>query len=494
MTNEYLYGTYGIIGETVAQNAVQAGTVLAYIGTAPVNLVRGYKDLKIVNYPVKLSNIGEAERKLGYSSDWESFTLCEVFTAHFDNAIGNIGPVYVVNILDPDTHKTDAITKTLKFTGGRAEFKGNKIILDSIVLEDLVEGVDYSIEYNFAKEKTSIKSLDPDNPISGDVLMTYNEVDSGSIEYEDIIGRVTEEGDYSGIGVIQLFYQEQNIVPNIIAAPGWSGIPAVYNAMISASKKINGQWDAFVNADIPLTSENTRVDTISKAKEWKNNNGYTSERSKAYWPKGVDNFGRNYHLSTLASVEMLRTDLKHNSVPMETPGNKQIPIARQYFGPESKNNGFDKQTAKELTSNGITTTVASEGAWVLWGDHTAAYTFGGDVDPRAIFDLSIRMLLHISNSFQREWGAVIDKPMDRQLVDTILNREQEKLDTLASMGALLGKPSALFLESENSTTDLMNGNFRWDIPVTPTPPFKSGTVYVAYTDAGFKYFFEGGAA
>ena len=111
------------------------------------------------------------------------------------------------------------------------------------------------------------------------------------------------------------------------------------------------------------------------------------------------------------------------------------------------------------------------------------------MDPRAIFDVNIRMLFHITNSFQREWSPKIDKPMTLQLKDTILQREQEKLDALVARGALLGEPKVLFLESENSTTDLMNGDFRWDIPATPTPPLKSATVYVAYTDAGFSAYF-----
>lgn len=71
-------------------------------------------------------------------------------------------------------------------------------------------------------------------------------------------------------------------------------------------------------------------------------------------------------------------------------------------------------------------------------------------------------------------------------------REQEKLDGYVSMGALIGEPKILFLESENSTTDIMNGDFRWDINVTPTPPLKSASVYVAYTDAGFSVYYEGG--
>lgn len=120
------------------------------------------------------------------------------------------------------------------------------------------------------------------------------------------------------------------------------------------------------------------------------------------------------------------------------------------------------------------------------------YTYGADVDPRAIFDVSMRMLMHITNDFQREWSPEIDEPMTRALKDRIINREQEKLDGYVSMGALLGSPVILFLESENSTTDVMNGDFRWDIAVTPTPPLKSASVYVAYTDAGFSVYYEGG--
>ena len=136
--------------------------------------------------------------------------------------------------------------------------------------------------------------------------------------------------------------------------------------------------------------------------------------------------------------------------------------------------------------------MAWAGEWVLWGDHTAAYTYGAEVDPRAIFDVSMRMLMHITNSFQREWSPKIDEPMTRALKDQIINREQEKLDGYVSMGALIGEPKILFLESENSTTDIMNGDFRWDINVTPTPPLKSASVYVAYTDAGFSVYYEGG--
>lgn len=502
MANEYLYGAYGHIGETVAQSAVQAGTTPIYIGTAPVNLVRNFGKAGIINEPIKLTNMIDAQKKLGYAADWGTFTLCEVMNAHFNNTLGNIGPIYVINVLDPAEgkhRKIEATTKSLSFAGGRAEFVSNTIILDTLTIAkadegNYTEGVDYSVDYNYAKGSVIINSLNEDAKLTGMLTATYYDVDDSKIVDADIIGGVTASGEYSGLGSISLLYPEQFAVANLIAAPGWSHSPAVYNAMIAASRKINGHWDAFVLADLPLVdaSNAAAVDTIEKAIAWKQDNAFNNERSKVFWPQALDNLGNVYHLSTLATVELMRADYSHGSVPMETCGNKAVPVIKQYFGENAINRGFDQQTGKELTQKGICTVVAWAGEWVLWGDHTAAYTYGAEVDPRAIFDVSMRMLMHITNSFQREWSPKIDEPMTRALKDQIINREQEKLDGYVSMGALLGEPVILFLESENRTEDIMNGDFRWDIGATPTPPLKSASVYVAYSAAGFSVYYEGG--
>lgn len=82
----YLYGTYGRLGESVAQSPVQSTTVPCYIGTAPVNLVKGYADKEIVNKPIKLTTLSGARTTIGYSDDWGAFTLSEVIAAHFNNS------------------------------------------------------------------------------------------------------------------------------------------------------------------------------------------------------------------------------------------------------------------------------------------------------------------------------------------------------------------------------------------------------------------------
>ena len=145
------------------------------------------------------------------------------------------------------------------------------------------------MDYNFTKGTVIITSLIEDSPLTGSLAASFYEVDDSSIKDEDIIGGITSDGEYSGLGSIALLYPEQFAVCNLIAAPGWSHSPEVYNAMLTAGQKINGHWDAFVLADLPLVDgEAQAVDTIEKAIAWKKNNAFNSERSKVFWPQATD--------------------------------------------------------------------------------------------------------------------------------------------------------------------------------------------------------------
>lgn len=486
----YKHGAYGEITSSKVTDAKQGDVVAVYIGTAPINLIRGYAEKNLINMPIKVANMSDTQSKLGYSENWKAFTLCEAFAEHFDNTVGNVGPIYVVNVLDPNTHRTsEKTTKELTFSNKRAEFESSEIILDTFAIADKVEGVDYSLEYNFAKGTVVVKLITEAD--ANTLTCSYNTVDATAVKDADIIGKYTEDGQYTGLQAMNLLYQYHNAVLNMLAAPGWSHVPAVYKAMVGIVQKLNGHWDGFVNADIPLEdAEGEPINTIAKAIAWKEANGYTSEFSKVYWPKIMDGSGRVVHLSTAGQATMLRVDLSHDSVPFESPSNKEIMATRQYFGKDSKNSGFDQQTANGLNEKGITTACFWGGQWVLWGPHTAAYTYNGGMDSRAIFDVNVRMLMHITNSFQMDHGTEIDSPMTPQYRDTILNFEAQKLDALCSIGALIGTPSVEFLETENPETDMMNGDFVWNFNVTNTPPFKSGTARVSYTDEGFAAFFE----
>lgn len=485
----YIHGAHGQIVDSRVADATQAQTVAAYIGTAPVNLIRGYADLDLVNVPVKLGNMADVQAKVGYSADWGAFTLCEAFAEHFDNTVGNVGPIYIINVLDPDNHRAaEATTAELTFVNKRAEFESSTIILDTFAIADKVEGVDYALSYNYTKGTVVVTV--PEQP-KGALTCSYNTVNTAAVEAADIIGQASADGQYTGLQAFKLLYQYHNAVLNMLAAPGWSETPAVYVAMCSIVQQLNGHWDGFVYADIPLVdAKGAAIDSRAKAIEWKTANGYTAERSKVCWPKKIDGAGRVFHLSTAWLATQQRVDLANDNVPFETASNKQVMATAQYFGEASKNRGFDQQQANELNEKGISTLVFWAGQWVLWGPHTAAYTYGGSMDARAIFETNLRMLMHITNSFQLDHGTTVDAPMTPQLKDTILNLERAKLDAWKAQGALIGDPAVMFLEASNPVSDMVNGDFVWDILATVTPPGKSLTVKVGYTDEGFAAFFE----
>lgn len=485
MANSYQHGAFGLLGNSVAQSAIQAGTVPVYVNIAPVNLIKNYAEKEIINLPVKLSNFLNAQKTVGYSKDWANFGLCEAIGAHFDNKQGNIGPIYVINVLDPDKHrKAEATQFEVSFTNGVAEFASDTVILDTIVIENKVQDVDFTVSYNFTSGKVILTSIGT-TQLEGQQSGSYFEVDPAAVTEDDIIGAEVD-GVYTGIQAVSLLYTRENQVANLLSCLNFGTNKKVYNALAAFCNGINGHWQAFFVADIPVKDGEDAVDTFAKARTWRDTNGYDSERSEIFWPLAYDDgTDRVYHTSTLAVVESLRADQENDSVPMESCSNKEVPVTRQYFGADSKNQGFDQVTASaELNAYGISTIVYWGGTWVLWGGHTAKYKFGKDIDVRAIDSHYMRMLFHCINGFQRRQASKIDKPFNIQLRDSILNEEQEIIDGLIAIGGLLPGAQILFLASENSTSDLINGDFKFDLPVTVTPRAKSLTGTVYYTDAG----------
>ena len=485
MANSYQHGAFALLGDSVAQSAIQAGTVPVYIGLAPVNLIKNYAENEIINTPVKLSNFLNAQKTIGYSKAWDNFTLCEAIGAHFDNKLGNIGPIYVINVLDPDKHrKSEATQFNVSFTNGVAEFSSDTVILDTIVLGEKVQDVDFTVSYNFTSGKVILTSIGTAQ-LDGQVAGSYFEVDPSAITEDDIIGAEVD-GVFSGLQAVSLLYTRENQVANLISCLKFNTNKKVYNAMATFCNGINGHWQAFFVADIPVKDGENAIDTFVKARNWRDTNGYDSERSEIFWPMAYDNATeRIYHASTIAIVESLRIDQENDSIPMESCSNKEIPVTKQYFGADSKNQGFDQVTANaELNAYGISTIVYWGGSWVLWGGHTAKYKFGKDIDVRANDAHYMRMLFHCMNGFQRRQASKIDKPFNIQLRDSILNEEQEILDGYIAIGALLPGSKIFFLASENSTSDMINGDFKFDLPITVTPRAKSLTGTVYYTDAG----------
>ena len=180
-------------------------------------------------------------------------------------------------------------------------------------------------------------------------------------------------------------------------------------------------------------------------------------------------------------------DAQNGDIPYESCSNKVLPgitgLAVKEPSGEMKPLKMTIDDANALNAQGIRTAVFWAGNYRIWGPHTGAYSYGGKCDADEIFDCSVRMIRWLGNTFQELYGDVIDKPMHRSRVDSILNEEQMRLDNFVSRGALLlGK--IRFDASETPTSDIVSGEFVLDVDYTTTPAARAIVGRYRYSSSG----------
>ncbi|WP_203227623.1 hypothetical protein [Calorimonas adulescens] len=258
----YIHGAYADLQPT--QDLIPpkgVSTLPVYFGRLPVHQLMDYSGK--VNKSILVQSFSDAVTKVGYNdSNWDDFDLCEAIYAHFKNSIQVIGPVILVNVLDPDTHKTSAKTASVTLTNGQGYINNDKVILKTVAITGKVLGTDFSAEYTPDGTKVLIKDLK--GTLTSPVDVTFDEVNPAAITATEVIGGTNSTtGEKTGISVVDLVYQTYNMIPTILDAPGWSHHPEVDAALKAAAQKINGHWYAFVNSNL---AADANADTIEEAK------------------------------------------------------------------------------------------------------------------------------------------------------------------------------------------------------------------------------------
>jgi phage tail sheath protein FI len=381
--------------------------------------------------------------------------------------------------MDPTVHVIED-SSSVVITNG-VGYIDEPAVLDTIVIAAKEQGVDYKAEYT-TDGRVKLTALEGKVLVTPSVA-TYDKMDITAILDADIIGGNTD-GERTGVSVVELIYQTYNMIPTIFAAPGWSQKPTIKEALVEKASKINGHWDAIVVADL----DSTVTITIALAKAWKVTNGYTDVRAKVGWPK-AKSAGKEFYMSTLIVVRMQQTDFSNDNVPSVSPSNKQVDAVGTILA-DGTDISFDEVDANVLNAAGITTLNFRSGIWVLWGPHNSNYEYGAEIDPKDVFDASIRTMMYLTNGFQERYMSDVDGPLNRSIVGTILNDSQTWLNSLIADGHFLhGQIS--FVETSNPTSSIVEGNFIFDIATTTTPVAKSLTFVVQYTTAGIATLFGG---
>lgn len=477
----YKHGVYGV--QTPYSGALprsSAGTVPAYIGTAPIHQMNaagasGFSYAKYINKPVLIESYADAQEKLGYSADWTSFTLCEAVSAHFLAPDAPIGPIVCVNMADPSNLASTDTTATVTLTGAA----GNKTgylddplaAIENITLSDSLISSDYTMAYVDGKIKINITKSDFS---SASVTATYKKIDVSTTT-------LTADDFATALDGLDIVEPATGVIPNILAAPGFSQIPAYHAKLIAkASAKLAQKWYTIACSDIPCDpSTNTAV----LAATWKTTNGYDSKLDKLCWPmvvKGTD----KYHLSTLAAVDMQTVDTSVSGVPYISPSNKTITAdaailadGTEIYIPEINGN--------TLNASGITTVNIVRGALRLWGPHMANYTYAGEsnISPEDRQDASVRIGIYMLNYLQYNYMDMIDMPISRRDVDAILASVQQWINGMVNAGQLL-YGTVSFDTVDNQTSEMVNGNFVFNVQDTTAPNAKSLTFRTQYTTEG----------
>lgn len=472
----YRHGVYisEVPTSLVPPVAAAAGLPVVF-GTAPVNLAAD--GVGKVNEPVLCYTYAEAVQALGYSTDWTKYTLCEFMKSHF--ALFAVAPVVLVNVLDPAVHKNDVTSETLTLTAGVGTLASTGIKKSTVVIKSSDGNTPYALntDYTLAfdddgKLVLTVKSggTIPSNATA--LKAAYTKLDPSAVDKDDIIGGIDgTSGAREGLELVNEIFPRFRLVPGQILAPGWSHEPTVAAVMDAKANNINGHFRCISLVDIPTGT----VKLYSDVAAWKTNNNYTSDQQIVCWPK-VKLDDEIYHLSTQLAGVICRADAVNDDVPYVSPSNRSLQAngavladgTEVILGPDQ---------AAYLNGQGVITALNFIGGWKAWGNRTGAYP--GSSDPKDTFIPIRRMFDWIGNTLVQTFWAKVDYPLNRRLIDTVLDSANIWMNGLAARGFILGGRVAM-LSEENPTTDLMNGIVRFHVYATPPGPAREIDFIVEY--------------
>ena len=464
-------------------------------GTAPVHTVEG--GAANVNVPILVEDFEDAKAKLGYSEDWAAFSLCETMRYVLEEK--GVGPLVMINTFNPAVHKeTTGGSKSVTPASGRLVIAGAElIVLDSVVIKTTgetpqtkVKGTDYDISYNYLTGTITAVELTAGALGTAALNVTYDIAKPDAVTNSDFIGSSDGNGLNTGIHAIANVWQLTGMIPSYQAAPGWSCIPAIHEAMYANSQDINGHWDAFMFTDIPIVDSESTPITLSTAYAWKMANGYNKPNEKPSFPMIEGTDGRKYHLSTLRLANFLELLVQNEGVPFYSDSNTEIPIARNlWLGASAEGRVYDDKLINEkLCKNGIAG-AAYVGYWATWGAHAGDYD-QDNADKVNVADTNMMMLMFVTNDFQLRHFQDTDKPMSPNDLRAMAQDEQSILDRRVSAGQLTYGRVEIRADAI-ARSDMYKGDYMFSFAVSTTPLMKSLTGDVVWTDEGYAVYYAG---
>lgn len=459
----YKHGVYVTEQPTGVVAPVQSTAGLqVVIGTAPIN--RASDPYHCTNTPMLANTLKGATAAVGYSNDYDKYTICQSMGACFK--VMGVAPVILINVLDPNKHKKDMAETTVQVNSGVATVEQKDILLDKLVVKSasttLTAGTDYTAAFDDDGYVTI--AIIPGGKAASATSLTVSgvQIDPDAVTAADIVGGVNAKGVETGMEVIRQIYPALNMTPGILLAPGWSENATVAAGLQAKTGNINGVFRAVCIVDIDSSA--TGATTYTEVKQQKEKQAVTSPNCYPVWlyAKVGDVV---YAGSAMAAALTVATDAANGDIPYVSPSNKTLAISAACLkdGTEVL---LDQEQANVVNSFGVATWLNMNG-FRLWGNNTACYP--GNTDPKDRWFSVRRFMSWDDNTFIQTYFQKVDDPLNKRLIEALVDSENVRGNSFVSRG-ICARHEIQYIESENPTTSLLNGCITFHKYLSPFNP------------------------
>lgn len=460
------------------ENAVQV-----VFGTAPVNRAENPK--QATNRPIMISSFDDAKKTLGYSDDWEKYTLCQSMYA--SSELFTISPVVYVNVLDPQKHSKEISAKTIRIENHQAILEEKGILADEVVIttqpntaragsaktgeaqvaeegSEIIKGKDYIVDFD-ESGKLIVTLLKSGNAFDlPEITVSAKAIAPELVTEEDLIGFYdVQTGTETGFEIIRQIHPKLGMVPGLLLAPGWSHKPNVATALQNKCEEISGVFNSMCLLDLNTEEAKKYTDCL----EIKKKIGFDDKHGIALWPM-LQKAGKKICYSAVYGAMASYHTALNKDVPYIYPSNIGLNVDGAILK-DGTEVYLDQEQAGAVNGDGIVTVLHDDGEWKSFGNNTAAYP--ENTDPKDRWIGCRRMFDFVNNRFALDYRKKLDSNMNRRKVDDVINSFNIWANSLVSENMCAG----LYIEyrsSENSIEDVLAGHILTRTHLAPFTPME----------------------
>ena len=524
----YKHGVYVSEQDTSLTVPIEGTAGLQVIfGTSPVNMTAD--PYHAANVPKICYSFAEAVQNMGYSDDFDKYTLCQSIDASF--RVFNVAPIICINVLDPANPKhvtavepdlytlqkdkatlgervySYAITTDTSYQSGKTYYTKSGDTYTSVenpsgsisgevyervllsesgafgVLRDTVtvQSADGSVTYTenadyitaFDTEGSVVVTrLDKGRiPAGASLLIGFTVLNPDGVRASDIIGGVNAATDaLTGLELVNRIYPMFGMTPGLLLAPGFADDPNVIAALEAKCTGISGCFKAECLVDISSDADRAALSIPTAAVKY-------ADVKTAKENCGIDSahtiacwpYGligeKRYALSAIVAAQIAYNDAMNNDTPNLYASNKSNGLTGACLA-DGTRVLLDQEQGNLLNSYGVFTTINRNG-YITWGNNTAVYP--SKTDPKDRWLGVRRMFTWWSNTLILTYFQRVDDPMNYRLIENIVDSENIRGNGFMARG-LVADAHVEFRAGENPVTSLLDGTITFHLFLTPFPP------------------------